>query len=266
MPTVIEDLERGHQIGFDQTTISVQRIFRVSGLTAAPELQIMEALGQPEIPVYVDPYPLPADPSPSPDPWAEYRNIAVIARGGRPDGPQAVLVTVTYTNDFGPSPAIPSGATESIDIKQVRFATAQKTTTVDRNGAKMLLDPPPQYASLYPQFQSEAQVNAALGVIAFERTESSAPTSSMRDLVGKINQFALGPYGAETLLFSALDASSNDNQEWIVSYEFQFDETGWQHSDRYRDPTGRPPSDAVDQTFDVLKVANFSSLNLDFSD
>lgn len=263
MPIVIEDLERGNRILFDLTTVTVQRIFRVSALVEAPELQLMEALGQAQIPQYVDLYPLPPDPSPSPDPWADYRNIAVIDRQARPDGPAAALITVTYTNDFGLSPALPPGQNDSADIKQVRFAIGERTTTKDRNGSPMLIAPPAGY-STFPDSLSEAQSRIPLGSVSFERTEGSAPDGRMRSYVGKLNQSSVGAYPPQTLLCSSIDASSNDDIQWRVTYEFDYDEDGWKHVDRFRDPLGRIPAAAEEVEFDVGALADFNALGLSF--
>mgnify|MGYP001816537199 FL=1 len=264
MAVVVEDLERGHRITFDLTTINIERIFRVTDLADPAELQLIEALGQASIPVYYDLYPLPADPSPSPDPYENYRGCRVISRVAQPDGPQAALVTIGYTNDFGTTFSVGPGGSDSQDIKQVRFSVSQRTTTVDRDSNPMLIPAPtPKYAGLDP-YLSTANINVGTGVVAFERTESSAPDVRMQSYVGKLNSIALGAYAPETLLCSAIDGNSTDNVIWTVSYEFEYDAAGWKHVDRYHDSAGAIPAVATDVTFDVLETIDFTPLGLDF--
>ena len=202
---------------------------------------------------------------PTPE-YPEYDTIKVLERRCEPTSPNTAIIVVTYTNDFGSVSTSKPTTNDGPEEKQIRFSVVERATTKDRNDADMLLTPPPTRSS-WDTIKSEAQVTRPIGVLTFERTELTAPAQRMRDLVGKLNDSAEGPYAAGTLLFSALDASGNSEDGWQCIYEFSYDPDGWKHRDIYKSPAdNRVPDDAIEQEFDVLDTANFGPLGFDWSD
>ena len=260
-PQVKEDLQRGHAVTRNSWRIFVQRTFHVTQLDAAPEHMLMQALDQTGIPDYLDPYPFNVVPE-----YPEYENIKVLERRCEPTGPDTAIIVITYTNDFSTVSTSKPTTNDGPEEKQIRYSVAEQTTTVDRTSADMVLAPPASRAS-WPSVKSEAYVARPIGVLTFERTELTAPTQRMRDLVGKLNDGAEGPYGDETLLFSNLDATGNAEDGWQCTYEFSYNPAGWKHKDRYKSPTdNRIPDDAIEVEWDVLEKADFGPLGFDWTD
>ena len=257
MADVEEDLVSGHRATYVASSADVTRTFRVSNLTADPWAQLDEALTDPGIPDIGDFYPSPPT-----------NNLRVRQKDAVPDGPNAARVICLYSNKQGPTwnQAPPLG--DGQDVKQVSFSVTPKTSTVDAFGDPMTLTPPPSASSLQP-YRSEAQIQAPVGELVFERTESAVPSSRMRAKVGRVNGDILGGgnYQIYTLLFAKLDAHSDDGgATWRVTYAFRFDPDGWIHTDRWKIPTGKVPNDSVETTFVPYKAATFGDLGLDFSD
>ena len=101
----------------------------------------------------------------------------------------------------------------------------------------------------------------------FERSETANPADKWRAHGGTVNVAAIGAYGSEELLFSRLDAQSDDGgRVWRSTYRFSYDPGQWLHRDRYHAPDGKVPNGAVEVAFSVQPTSNFALLNLDFSD
>ena len=257
MATVDEDLVNGHRANYYAAGADIIRTFRVSGLTANPWGQLDEALSDPGVPQLHDPYPTPPA-----------NNLRVQNREALPDGPNAARVIVFYTNKPGPTwdQAPPAG--DGQEVKQVKASVTQKRTTRDATDTPMQLDPPPSDPDL-PSYLSEAIIQAPVGSLVFERTESAQPSARMRQKVGRVNSDVLGGgnYQTGTLLFADLDAQSDDGgRTWRVVYEFRYDPDGWVHRDAWKLQNGKPPVDTVEVIFVVQGSTLFGDLGLDFSD
>ena len=255
MPTIIEDLERGHSINEILGEVSIQRVFHVSGLTAAPEAQLLEAIRDPGTPFLGDGYPN--------EPQWFVVNIDA-SPGGEPN---SARLEYTYSNRQGPTwNQTPPTGNDGEDVKQFSGSVRPRRTTVDRNDTPMLLAPPPAYAG-WPNYESEAEMQDPIGELVFERVETTNPAVRWRTHGGTVNVSPIGAYGAEQLLFARLDAQSNDGgRTWNVVYRFQYDGDQWLHVDFYHAPDGKVPDGATGAAFNVQKTSDFSLLNLDFSD
>ena len=256
MATVTPDLVNGHNLEEVLGSFDVTGIYRVTGLVAAPHLQIIEAAETPGVPFLNDAY----DPA-----WP---TLLVVNREFVPDGPNAVRAAITFSTRRNVSSwnQPPPPTNDGQDVKQVSWSSKAIKVPFDRDGIGMLLSAPASVTG-YPSYLSEADVFLPRGDLIFERIENAPPTARMRAMVGRVNQFSLGAYSANELLFRDLDATSTDGgNTWRTTYVFQFDSDRHRHRDSYHGPDGRVPSDAVEQVFDVILEADFSSLGLDFSD
>lgn len=259
MTTIIKELVEQHSYQDVLAGFEIVRVFHVSGLVDVPERQLIEAALDPGVPQLGNVYP-------------GTTGILLVRRDVVPDGPNAARVVMTYSAEKNVStfnqPEPPTN--EGQDVKQISASLREITTTTDRNNNPLLLPTPPTYggggAVQLPDYLSEAKIFVPVGDAVFERVEKSPAVFTARDLVGKINNGVLGIYGTNTLLFSELDAVSTDGGYlWNCTYTFRYDAGGWKHVDKWHDPTGRVPTDAAEQSFDVLEQANFSGLGLDFS-
>lgn len=257
MTTVVEDLVDGHSYRQVLAGFALSRIFHVSGLTEIPARQLIEAANDPLIPDIGDIYP-------------GTTAIPCVEVLAEPAGPNAAKVTCNYSAQANVSTynqPFPTG-NDGQDVKQVSSSLREIRTPLDRNGAFMELTPPTPLTAWLP-YNSEATRFIPVGEVVFERVETSPPTSRARALVGKVNQFNLGGtnYPAGTLLFSALDADSNDGGiRWNCTYTFRYDSAGWGHVDAFRGPDGKIPLGVTVETFDVIDDDDFGGLGLDFSD
>ena len=264
MPTVYEDLQAGWQISESYGDQQVTRVFRVSNLTAAPELQLMQALDQPEIPDYGDLFPF-GDPVEYP----QFSSLVVRERTTEPMGPQAARITCIYRNRrityrFDTSFAGNEGP-------ETRYTVGGSVTTTrttkDITDTAMTVTPPAAVSNLDP-FDSEATIFEPVFTLQFDRLEKTPPTQAARDFVGKLNSASLGSgaYAAKTLLCVAINGPTDDGEIYRCTYQFRYKETGWQHTDFFRQRNGKPYAGATVETWDVLPTANFSTLGLDFND
>jgi len=259
MTTIIKELVEQHSYQDVLAGFEIVRVFHVSGLVDVPERQLIEAALDPGVPQLGNVYP-------------GTTGILLVRRDVVPDGPNAARVVMTYSAEKNvstfnqPAPPVNDGQ----DVKQISASLREVNTTRDRANQAMLLPAPATYgggtAAALPDYLSEARVLTPIGAVVFERVETSPAVIRARDLVGKVNNATIGIYGANTLLFSALDAVSNDGgYQWNCTYEFRFDPLGWEHSDSWHAPDGKVPTDATVESWDVLPEASFTSLGLDFS-
>lgn len=260
MPVVTEDLREGHRMSEDRGSYTVERVFYVSALTLAAELQVMEALQDPGIPSVGDSYPLGA-----PSAFPVYDQLVCKLRDARPNGVNAVRVQCTYTNVSRTTFREPPTTNDGADLKRFSSAVVEKTTTKDRNGVAMSLSPPAS-RSTYKPYLSEADIFIAVAELVFVRPELTIPAARARTYVGTINSLTLNNYPAGTLLCVSINADGNDGELWDVEYVFRYRADGWKHRDTWRSTDGKPPSDAVEVEFDTLAEADHGALGLDFSD
>ena len=259
MTVVREDLVAGHRATSASAGIVVTRTFHVSGLVAAPEGQLHEALNDPLIPNIGDPYPIPQ--------WAL---TFVLTKDAAPAGPNAATVIVNYSSINRPSGSTwnqpyPGAGNDGIDVKQVSSGVREVQTFRDVANNVMLLTPPPTKAQS-ASYLSSATALVPVGSLVFERTETAPGTARMRDLVGRLNSPGIGLYGDKTLLFRSFEEQSEDGgSTWNCTYVFDF-RTSWVHVDTWRDQDGKLPSDGVVESFDIFTTASFAGLGLDFSD
>lgn len=252
---VTSDYVDGHEYEDVLAGFEIRRVFRVTGLTDTPDRQLIEAVLSPGIPLIGETYP-------------GTSGILVNRRNVRPDGPNAARVTCTYSarqNVSTYNQPVPVG-NDGQDVKQISSGVREVSTTVDAASAPMLINPPALFTGWDP-YLSEARVFVAAGEIVFERVETTPAAARARALVGTLNDATIGAYSAKTLLFWRLDAQSNDGGRlWDCVYTFRYDAGGWMHRDRYHAPDGKVPEGAAEVAFDILGVASFTGLDLDFSD
>ena len=262
MATVTEDLKQGHTVTEDRGAYEARRVYYVTGLVQPKELQIMEALQDPGIPPYLDPYP-----TGMPSQFPVYDKMLVRVRTGEPHGSNGVKVTILYSNVSRSSfvSAEPPAGNDGPDLKRMSASIDRQKTTVDRAGQPMTLTAPGIFPGSF-NYSSEAETFVPVGELVFVRTETSPPAARMRTLVGKINSSAENNYAAGTLLCTFIDADSQDGVLWDVEYRFRYRASGWQHRDTWRAPDGKAVEGTTEQLFDVIETANFGTLGLDFSD
>lgn len=257
MTTVVEELVEGHRYTDVLSGFEIIRIFRVGDLVDVPNRQLIEAVNDPAVPLLGATYP-------------GTTGILCVKRDVSPDGPNAARVVLTYSAEKNvstfnqPEPTTNEGQ----DVKQISSGTRELTTvfTSDTPSQPMVLAPPLSFEGL-PPYLSEAKVLVPAGEIVFERVEKSPAATAARNLVGKLNEFAVSSWPARSLLFVNLDAISNDGGYlWNCTYTFRYDFGTWLHRDAYHAPDGRVPADAVTVSWNVLFAGDFSVLNLDFSD
>lgn len=262
MATVREDLRQRHRVSEDRGAYTAQRVFYVTGLAQPPELQIMEALQDPQIPLYLAQYPLG-----SPSAFPVYDNMRVRQRDGEPYGANGVIVTVTYSNvarsNF--NSLEPPVGDDGPDLKRISSAVDQRKTTRDRQGNAMTLTPGGVFLG-DQAYDSEAEAFVAVGELVFFRTEKNPPAARMRNFVGKVNSIIQDGYPARTLLCWSIEADSQDGELWDVEYVFRYRPDGWEHRDTWKRPDGKPAAGQVEQTFELLDETSFNVLGLDFSD
>lgn len=247
------DLVSNHEVTEIIGGVELTRVVRVTGLTAAPDGQLLEALRDSGVPQIFTLWPG--------EPWY------VIRREAFPDGPNAARIVLTYGNNnrstFNqPEPPVNDG----LDVKQFSAGIQEVETTRDEGDVKMSIAPPASLAGL-PNYLSTARIFKPNGTLLFERLESSPPGARVRDYLGMLNSIGLGSYPARSLLFARLDAQSDDGgRQWRCTYEFRYDPGLWKHRDRYRAPDNKVPDDAAEVTFDVQGTTDFTVLGLDFTD
>lgn len=259
MATVTEDLVANHVLVDITGGSTITRVFRVTGLVAAPHGQLIEALRDPGIPDIGDLYP-------------NETLLSAQRHEVRPDGPNAARIVVLYSVANRPrggtwNQPFPS-TNDGQDVKQISSTLREVRTTEDRDSNPMSLTKPAS-KNFGQDYLSEASTFVPVGTIVFERVETSPPTGRARSLMGHLNNAPLGGglYATATLLFSGYDAQSVDGgRSWQTVYEFQYQSNGWQHRDTWKDESGRTPADAAEQAWNVLPLASFAGLGLDFTD
>lgn len=267
MAVVKEDLARSHSITSQTWRNTIVRTFHVTGLVQPARYQMMEALDDPAIPDYLDPYPFSATPE-----FPEYETVRVRNRRAEPNGENAALVVVTYDNDSGTGSSQPEyppvGQNDGPDIRQISFTTVETETILDKDDNIMLVSPPPSVTN-QPNLVSIATGRKVVGEIVFERTERTDPVARMRQYTNKINSASLGSgtYAAKTVYFQGVETSGNTNDGYRCRYTFSYDSEGFTHRDAWRDPvTGVTPTDAVYVTFDLFEEINFDPLGFNWDD
>jgi len=260
MAQVKEDLERGHVLTRSGWRRSIRRTFRVSELLEAPQYQLMEALDVLITGPYDagdgDLYPF----SPTPE-YPDYTSCRVINQDASPDGPNAAVIVVTYSNDRG-SVSSSRFDSDGSQTRQVDFGTKVVETQTDRDDVDMLLNPPPSRASAgaaWEPYKSTARLVKPLGRIVFEvRYDTDPEIFAYDELVGKISDGVLGKYAAGTVMFAQYSSDGDDVNGWPTTFSFEIDPDGWTHRDVYKSPQDKLiPADAVEQEFDVIAEANF---------
>lgn len=266
MPTVTEDLANGYRITRQAWRNRINRVFYVSELVEPPEYQLMEALAQPEIPQWKELYPFSATPE-----YPAYESCRVVDQTAEVYGVNGARIVVVYDNDYGslssPTPATepPQGSNEGAEIRNVSYGFREYETTVDRDGLPMILTPPLSHFTENP-YRAIDDALATVGTINFERTERKDPTPNMRAFVRRVNSVALGPYAIGTVRFNGVTSSGNETDLFRCSYEFEWDEAGWDKQAFWRDNSGKVPDDGDPQLFNVLDEADFTSMGFDWSD
>lgn len=253
MPVVDLDLANGHETTETFAARELTRVVRVTELTADPEGQLLEALRDPGVPQLGEFWP------------GEIQ--FVIRREAFPDGTNAARIVCTYgrstsTTFNQPDPV----GNDGLDVKNVSASLYEIETSRDRGDVAMTLTPPTEWNTL-PTYLSTAKTFRPAGEIVFQRVETSPPTARTRSLVGTLNNGALNSYGDNTLLFTRLDANSDDGgRRWNCTYRFQYRADGWKHKDRWRGPDNRVVPQATEEEFDVIPEASWISLGLNWSD
>lgn len=258
MAVVREDMRNGHRLTDIRGGSTITRAFDVTGLVAAPSGQLLEALRDPAIPKIGDQYP-----------GGEL--LFVVSVDVAPnEGANGARVECNYSILNRPTggtwnQSYPVGR-DGQDVKQISFSLGEKETTRDRANQPMTLNPPASYSNS-SSYLTKATIPKATGRLIFERVEASPQGDRMRGLFGRVNQFALSSYPANTLLFAAYESISEDGgRSWQTTYGFDYDPDGWEHRDTWKDAADKSPADAVEQTFDPVPLADFSVLGLDFTD
>ena len=255
MTTVVEDLERGHSLQFINRETELVRAYHVSGLVSNPDGQLLEAIQDPAIPAMSDVHP-------------QASGLFVVRKRAVPAGRNTAYVECIYSNTSGATwnQPTPTPGADGEDVKQISSSVVSERRTRDRGNQPMTMSPPASVSG-WPQYLSEAEVFRPVGELVFERSEGEVPAQRARTLVGKVNQFAIGAYGAEELLFARFNSISTDGgRVWRSTYNFRHDPRQWKHRDTYKGDDNKSPPDATEVLFDVLELADFSVLNLDFSD
>lgn len=262
MPTVTEDLERGHRLTRTGWRRSVQRTFRVKELVDLPQYQLMEAMSQPEIPSDFDPYPM----DPTTPEYPDYANLKVVNLDCDPDGPAAAVIVATYSNDLGGLASTRFDDNES-NTRQVSFGTKEIKTTKDIGDADMMLTvPPSRSGGAWEDYKSEATVFKPIGRIVFEiRYEFDPVLFDFSDQVGTINLSPIGKYAAKTVLFSEYSSDGDNVNGWPTTFTFDIDPSGWRHVDIYKSLADKvAPPDAVEVFWDVIPTSEFSSFGFNW--
>jgi len=267
MPDVIEDLQNGHSVSEARGYTRIQRIFEVTGLTGlSPERLLLEAITDPDIPEVGDAYPVAGV-------YSKYNRCIVTTRQALPSGCQSARVVVLYTNE--PTSVYDqeiggNQTTPTQDLKQVSVGLVSRQTSVDRDGAPLLVLAPisKQNGAGDRGYIETVTEMVPAGTLVFQRTETSPATQGMREAVGKVNSTVLGPYAIGTLKFTRFEQESEDNgTTWPTVYQFSHLEGGWGYSTRWHyEGSDESPADAAIVTFNLPKEYDFSLLGLDFSD
>ena len=253
---VTEDLVDGHRYQRVLAGFTIVRVFRVDDLQDTPERQLIEAANDPGIPDIGDTYP---------------GTTGILAReiNSTPMGPNAARVEVVYSaraNTTTYNQPLPAG-NDGQDVKQISAGVREVVTPRDRANNPMTLSANGTDYEGWPDYQSEARLFIPAGEIVFERVETSPAVDRARGFVARLNSLSIGNYAAETLLFVNLDAQSDDGgRRWNCVYTFRYSFDGWKHTDRFHGPDGKVPIDATEASWDVLPIADFSLLGLDFGD
>ena len=254
---LLSDITRAAVIRQIAGALEVTRTFRVTGIIASSTEVLFTAINFAGMPRVGDEYPG----------RPEYRVRDITAR---PDGGAGndVLVNVVYSNKTGQTwqQKEPDTGTLGQDVKQVSTGLAEFTTSLDAAGSPMIVTVPPSESNKKP-YISVATTQRPTAALVFERTETVPPSIKIRNQVGKMNSLDIGPWPAQTLLFTRLDAQSLDGGRiWRTIYEFSFSSVFWNHRDRFTRADGKVPSDAVEQIWQIYDTFDYSTLNLDFSD
>lgn len=259
MATITEDLVQGHRLRDVRGGSTITRTFRATQLVAAPHSQLVEAIQDPGVPKVGDQYP-------------GGLLLFVQSVDAFPDGPNAARVECNYSVLNRPqggtwNQGYPAGR-DGQDVKAVTWGTKELTTTRDRGDNPMTITPPASATNWGKPYLSEARIPVPVGSLVFERVETAPSNDRIRQHVGTVNSLAMGFFAANTLKFSRYESYSDDGGlSWNSTYTFEYDPDGWAHRDRWKeDGTGRPPDDAVEFLFDVLRTSNFNDLNLNFGD
>lgn len=256
MPVVTEDLVAGHRLSEILGGFDITRIFRVTELVDPPQLQLIEAALATGVPLIGDVY----DPA-WPQAWCINREVA-------PDGCNAARVTCTFSTQQNrsswnqPDPVGNDGQ----DVKQVSATTKPWRQWYDNQQNPMTLTAPPSLDGL-PDYLSEADALIPVARIVFERTEKSPPSARARIYIGSVNSAIIGGWPQYSLLYSDFDATSEDGgRTWRCTYTFDYDPNLHLHFDTYKGPDGKAPFDAPIESWSLKTAADFSLLDLDFSD
>lgn len=253
MATVRADLKNGHRLSNIAAGSNAVRVFYVSGLVGLPEEQLGEAVTTVGIPQLGELYPGAV-------------GLFVQQQNASPGGKNSAKVECVYGTSQGSTFNQPPPVGDGLDVKQFSSSIESAKTITDRAGTPMTISPPAGFSSWGP-YLSAADYQVPVHSLVFERSEGDPPTQRSRDMVGSVNEFAVGSYAANSLLFARLDAQSDDGgRVWSCTYEFRYSRDGWKHYDAWRGPTGKVPPGVSGITWDIYPVANFSSLGLDFGD
>lgn len=106
----------------------------------------------------------------------------------------------------------------------------------------------------------------------YERVELTEPLAALRDFMGRINSVAIWDLETHCWLCSGISYSQQDGgKTWLVSYDFQGNEEGFDATVAYRNDEGKIPVDAdwrqedhgFKRNIQVYPDADFGELGLD---
>lgn len=178
-----------------------------------------------------------------------------------PDGATAAVVTIHYRSraaEMGQPPVVEVGS-----------SVVQTTTDTDDTGERVTVSYSPTGETADTKTQgARLSVMAPQTTLRFARTEDANPLAKARSFVGTINRTAVFDSDAGTWLCTAIGGrSTGGGGAYEVTYEFQYQDQGWQPTASYTDPqTNRPPSDVVDglgvKTVHIYREKEFKELGL----
>jgi len=178
-----------------------------------------------------------------------------------PDGATAAVVTIHYRSRSAEMGEVP--------VVEVGSSVVQTTTDTDEVGRRIAVSYSPTGTSTDMKTQgARLSVLAPQTTLRFARTEDANPLAKARSFAGTINKTAVFDSDAGTWLCTAIGGRSiGGGGAYEVTYEFQYQDQGWQPTASYTDPqTNRPPPDVVDglgvKTVNIYREKEFKELGL----
>ncbi|HAI12223.1 MAG TPA: hypothetical protein DCM28_11000 [Phycisphaerales bacterium] len=222
--------------------LEAQRHAYVTGIK-----QLRDAIEHPDLPRVGHPHP-------------QLTHLVVNSITAKPDGPNAANITITYHD--------PSGNGDHPKVS-IDTALRQHTTETDLDGNRITVS----YSNTGEDVDMIAQ-GARVSVLrpqtqlTFTRLENAHPAKTAKTYAGTINRSSIFQGAPQTWLCTSIDATSDDGgNSFLVTYQFQYNASGWQPTVSYTDPkTNRPPADLVADVgikqVELYRLEEFKNLGL----